>query len=314
MCAQILALAVCATFYHTSAARAGAVGPTPQETAEAAPAETSRPVLAQEPTSGEAAGPSAEQLRDLAKAAQNPVGNLTIIPFQSNWNYGAGPYARMLYNLNFQPVFPIYLSPRMNLIARTIVPVLNVPSNLPPQVCQSATGCGSTFGIGDTQEQLFFAPRKKPNELIWGVGPAFTFPTATPGTLGGGKYNAGLDAVALVMPGPWVIGALVTQQWTVAGQKNQPDQSNLFLQPFVNYNTKGGWALGTAPGITASFTAPGNQKWTVPVGGSVTYTTRVAQQPMSFALAYYTNVQKPQYAPQTQLRFTWSLIFPVKRK
>jgi hypothetical protein len=58
----------------------------------------------------------------------------------------------------------------------------------------------------------------------------------------------------------------------------------------------------------------GNQKWTVPVGASVTWTSRINNQPMSFALAYYTNVEKPQFAPQTQLRFVYSLIFPVKRK
>ena len=79
----------------------------------------------------------------------------------------------------------------MNLITRTIVPVVNQPSPESPEVCASPGGCPSTFGLSDVQEQLFFAPKTKPGELIWAVGPIFQFPTATPNTLGSGKWSAG---------------------------------------------------------------------------------------------------------------------------
>ena len=103
----------------------------------------------------------------IIKASQNPVGNIAIVPFQSNFNYGVGPYTRYQYNLNVQPVVPFMLSKNMNLIARTIIPVIDNPSFAPPQACASAAGCGSTFGIGDIQEQLFFAPKTKPGARIW---------------------------------------------------------------------------------------------------------------------------------------------------
>ncbi len=70
--------------------------------------------------------------------------------------------------------------------------------------------------------QFYFAPKTKPNALIWGVGPQFLLPTAMPGVLGQGKWGAGPTAVALVMPGPWVIGALVNQMRSVAGQRIAP--------------------------------------------------------------------------------------------
>jgi hypothetical protein len=81
----------------------------------------------------------------IIKTSQNPVGNITAIPFQNNFNYGFGPYTRFQYNLNVQPVIPFMLGPKMNLIARTIIPVLNQPSGAPPAVC-AAFGCGSTLG------------------------------------------------------------------------------------------------------------------------------------------------------------------------
>ncbi len=246
------------------------------------------------------------------KTSQNPVGNITAVPFQNNFNYGVGPYTRFQYNLNVQPVVPIMLSRNMNLIARTIIPVLNQPSFAPPGACASPVGCPSTFGLSDLQEQLFFAPKTKPGQLVWAVGPIFQFPTATPNTLGSGKWSAGPDAVALLMPGNWVIGALVTQLWSVAGLPNRPNVSSFLVQPFVNYNLKGGWAISSAPIITANWTSAQN-KWAVPVGGGVSKTFKNEGQLMQLSLLYYSYVTRPLTSPQTTLRVSWSLLWPVKR-
>ncbi len=294
--------------------------------AQSQPAPT--PAAAGAPAAGPTAGPQGatpasqpgapggltpEQQAAIIKASQNPVGNIAIIPFQNNFNYGVGPYARYQYNLNVQPVVPVMLSPNMNMIVRVIMPIVNQPSAAPPPVCASAVGCGSTFGIGDFNPQFYFAPKTKPNALIWGVGPQFQVPTATPGTLGLGKWSTGPTAVALVMPGPWVIGVLANQLWSFAGQANRPDVSTFLTQPFVNYNiTKGSWAITTAPVITANWTAAQN-KWTVPLGGGVSKTFKLGDQAMQLGLYYYTFVARPVSAPQTQLRIQWSLLYPVKR-
>jgi hypothetical protein len=204
------------------------------------------------------------------------------------------------------------LSRNMNLIARTILPILNQPSFAPPQACASPTGCPATFGLSDVQEQLFFAPKTAPGKLIWGAGPIFQFPTASPNTLGSGKWSVGPDAVALVMPGSWVIGTLVTQLWSVAGTSNRPNVSAFLVQPFVNYNLKGGWAISSAPIVTANWGAAQN-KWTVPLGGGVSKTFKNDGQLMQLTVLYYTNVVRPLTAPQTTLRVSWSLLWPVKR-
>ncbi|MGB6714472.1 MAG: hypothetical protein WBE30_12675, partial [Candidatus Cybelea sp.] len=249
----------------------------------------------------------------IIKASQNPVGNITIVPFQNNANYGIGPYARYQYNLNVQPVIPIMLSPKMSLIARTIIPVVNNPSNETPGYC-ARFGCASTLGISDIQEQLFFAPKTPPGALIWGAGPIFQVPTASPDTLGTGKWSAGPAAVALVMPGRFVTGMLVTQLWSFAGNSSRPDVNSGLFQPFVNYNIPGGWALTWAPIITANYSAPGNQKWAVPLGGGVSKTFKLLDiQTVQLSALYYSYVQKPLLTPQTNLRVTFSLLYPLKR-
>jgi hypothetical protein len=248
----------------------------------------------------------------IIKTSQNPVGNITVFPFQNNFNYGYGPYMRYQYNLNVQPVFPIMLSQNWNLVARTIIPGLSQPSSAPPTVCASAVGCPWTSGLSDVQEQLFFGPKTNPGQVIWAAGPIFQFPSATPNTLGSAKWSGGPNVVVLVMPGKWVIGALTSQLWSFAGPSDRAPVSSFLLQPFVNYNLKGGWALTTAPILTANWTAAQN-KWAVPVGGGVAKTFKDGDQLMQVSVQYYTWVTRPLANPQTDLKITWSLLWPVKR-
>jgi hypothetical protein len=292
---------------------------------------TSPPALAQTPQAAPPASPAPsaspanidlnsltpEQQKALQlaiiKTSQNPVGNITVVPFQNNFNYGVGPYTRLQYNLNIQPVFPIMLSTSWNLISRTIIPIVNQPSAAPPAVCATPLlGCPSTIGLSDVQQQFFFAPKTKPGQIIWGIGPIFQIPTASPNVLGSGKWSAGPDAVVLIMPGKWVIGALGTQLWSFAGLPNRPNVTSSLVQPFVNYNLKDGWALSTAPIMTVNSTLPGT-KWTVPVGGGIARTFKFNDQLMSVGVLYYTNVVRAVGSPQTTLRVSWSLLWPVKR-
>ena len=105
-------------------------------------------------------------------------------------------------------MIPIHLTPDWNLITRTIVPIFNVPSLAP--------GVDHVFGMGDINPTVFLSPAGA-NKFIWGIGPTFTFPTASDRALGNGKWSAGPAAVGVLMTGPWVAGALVNNQWSFAG-------------------------------------------------------------------------------------------------
>jgi len=109
------------------------------------------------------APPMAEMsAEDLAKLAQNPVGNLISIPFQNNTNLNYGPEQGTQNILNIQPVIPVSIDEDWNIITRTIVPVVWLPS-LGPEI-------DSTSGIGDTVFTAFLSPAK-PGKWIWGAGP-----------------------------------------------------------------------------------------------------------------------------------------------
>jgi hypothetical protein len=249
----------------------------------------------------------------LIKESQNPVGNVTLIQFQNNINYGYGPYVRDQYVLNVQPVVPIELKANLSLVTRFITPIIDQPSFSPPGVCASTSGCPSKFGIGDLTPQFYFAPKTKPNAVIWGAGPQFLLPTGNSSGTSAGKYGVGPAIVGLIMPGTIVTGLLVTQMFSYAGNKNKPNISALLLQPFFDYNLKS-WALffGSS-GITANWEATPSDRWLVPVGTGVVKTFRLNKQTMQLGIYYFGNVVRPVGAPFGTIRLNYNLVFPVTR-
>ncbi len=245
-------------------------------------------------------GDAADSQEALAKAAQNPIANLISVPLQNNFNFGIGPNDVTAWNLNIQPVIPIHLNEDWNLITRTVIPIINLPSPAP--------GVRSAFGLGDINPQFYFSPAK-PGGLIWGIGPTFTFPTATESILGADKWSAGPAVVALTIQGHWVIGAVANQQWSFAGGGNK-NVSALLVQPFVNYNLKDGWYLVTAPIITANWEADKGDKWTVPLGAGVGKIFKIGKQSFNSQIQAFYNVEKPEFGSDWGLRFQVQLLFP----
>jgi hypothetical protein len=154
-------------------------------------------LLASPPRAEEAAAPApADDAAELAKKLQNPVAALISVPFQSNFEWGAGQGSEgFRYLLNFQPVIPISLTKDWNLISRTIVPVIHQTDTLGPT---------TQSGLGDILQSAFFSPAAPgPGGIIWGVGPAFSLPSATDDLLGTAKLSIGPTAVVLRQHRGW---------------------------------------------------------------------------------------------------------------
>jgi hypothetical protein len=248
------------------------------------------PTLAQQP--------AAPDTSALAKASQNPVGDLTAVPFQFNFNTGGDMEDQTAFNLNFQPVIPFRVG-SWNVIARTIVPISSFPA---------ADGT-RVSGIGDIQEQVYIT-RAKASKVIVGIGPMFSFPTATAAPVRTGTWAVGPGAVVLAMPGPWVLGGLVNQFWPMSDAGDDPETNLFVLQPFVNYNFGKGYAVSWSPIITANWNAADGEKWTVPAGMGVNRTTVFSGRPMTLGVQYYYNVERPAGSSAHLLRFVVSLLYP----
>jgi len=247
----------------------------------------------------------AESVRNLAKAAQNPIAHMISLPFQSNFNFGVGPKEDLQYIMNIQPVIPLHLNNDWNLITRIITPIIHQPALTPMGKDEN--------GLGDINPSFFFSPAN-PEKLIWGIGPTMTFPTATKKFLGYQKYSAGPTAVALTMKGPWVYGALINNQWSFAGNHKRKKVNAMLLQPFVNYNLPKGWYLTSSPIMTANWVANTDNTWTVPVGGGIGKILRIGKLPVNATISAYYNAVRPTHAADWQLRFQIQLLFPEGKK
>ncbi len=240
---------------------------------------------------------------ELAKLAQNPVGNLISVPFQYNANLNYGPNKDTQSILNIQPVIPISVNSDWNVITRTILPVIWQPSAGP--------GDSTTSGIGDLQLTAFLSPAN-PGEWIWGVGPVAQAPTHSNGKLGNDNWGLGPSFVVLHIEkgSPWVYGALLNNIWSLGSSSDSPSYNNGLIQPFVNYNFPGGAYLTSAPILTVNWKAEGSQQWTVPIGGGVGKIFHFGKLPVNTQLSAYYNVVRPDFGPNWQIRAQVQLMFP----
>ena len=239
---------------------------------------------------------------ELAKLAQNPVGNLISVPFQNNTNFNFGPEKGTQNILNIQPVIPIEISKDWNIITRTILPVISQPSLGP--------GDSRSNGIGDLEFTAFLSPAN-PGQWIWGVGPVVQAPTHSD-ELGNDHWGLGPSFVVLHLDkgDPWVYGVLVNNIWSVGSGSGQPSYNNGLIQPFINYNLPGGAYFTSAPILTVDWKASGGQQWTVPLGGGIGKIFHFGKLPVNTQITAYYNVARPDNAANWQLRAQVQLMFP----
>jgi hypothetical protein len=245
---------------------------------------------------------SKHDVKELAKQSQNPVSKLISVPFEMNNTLNNGPEDAYAMTLNIKPVIPMHLSENWNLINRAIVPVIYQDERF--------QGEGDIFGLGDFTYQGFITPAR-PGKFIWGVGPQLGLPTGMD-RLTSNQWTLGPSILGLVMPGHWVIGALVANSWNIGNGYDDAPKVNLFsAQYFINYNMEGGWYLTTAPTITANWEAEdSDNKWTVPFGGGVGKVFKIGKQNVNMKVAAYYNVEKPDNASDVNIQFTCTFLFP----
>ena len=238
---------------------------------------------------------------ELAKLAQNPVGNLISVPFQNNANFNFGPEKGTQDVLNIQPVVPLHIDKDWNIITRTILPVVWMPALSPTR--------SSVSGISDMQLSAFLSP-SNPEGIIWGAGTIIQMPTHSNAELGNNNWGLGPTIVILKLKNgdPWVYGILANNVWSFGGSSSS--YNNGLIQWFVNYNLKGGTYLTSAPINTVNWNAASGQMWTVPLGAGVGHIFHLGRLPMNTSIDAYYNVVRPDNAANWQLRAQVQFMFP----
>lgn len=242
----------------------------------------------------------ADAANELAMKLQNPVASLISLPLQANWDFGIGVNEATRFTLNVQPVIPLSLNDDLNLIIRTIIPIIDAESPAP--------GTPSASGLGDVVQSFFISP-KKPTSGGWilGAGPVLLWPSATDDLLGSGKWGAGPTALALKQSGGWTFGVLANHIWSYAGDGDRAEVNATFLQPFVSYTTKTQTTVTFNTESTYDWT---REQWTVPINLIVSQLIKIGSQPVQFSVGGRYYVEGPNGGPEWGVRAVLTFLFP----
>ncbi|HEX5214232.1 MAG TPA: hypothetical protein VFV98_02150 [Vicinamibacterales bacterium] len=262
----------------------------------------SAPVFAQS-SPAQPAGAGVGDDAELAKKLSNPISDLVSVPFQFNWEQNVGPDKQTRFILNIQPVMPFALTPKWNLIARVIVPLVSQPPLF--------EGGAAASGVSDILTSFFFSPRTG-SSFTWGAGPVISLPSTTEPTLGTEKWSAGPTIVALKQAGQWTYGALWNQVWSFSGNAKREDVNQMFVQPFLAFTTKKALTLTLQSESTGNFKAA-DEQWTVPINVVVSKVSSFGTLPASYQVGFGGFAVHPETAPSWKLRGAIVLLLPKRR-
>lgn len=234
---------------------------------------------------------------ELAKKLANPVADIISLPLQLNYDCCYGPSDGQRYTLNVQPVVPIDLNEDWRMIVRTIVPVVTQEGDAP--------GDRRQLGFGDTTQTFFLSPAKS-TSLIWGVGPAFYYPTGTD-DFSQGQWAAGPAVLVLKQQGHVTAGLLATQLWSFAGADGRDEVDTTLLQPFFNYTFPN--TTGLLVNLESSYDWERKQ-WTVPVNAGVTHIFKLGPQRIQLGVMGRYYLESPSEGADSGLRVVATFLIP----
>lgn len=235
---------------------------------------------------------------ELAQTAANPIADLISVPFQLNNDFGIGDFDRTRNVLNIQPVIPLAHG---KIVTRTILPIVWLPD------ITAASGRSSS-GLGDILFTAFYVPASR--SMMWGVGPALEMPSGGEHR-GTQKWSLGPSAVVLSQSGPWTLGVLLNNVWSIAGKSQRDDVNKGLLQYFIVRQLGNGWYVNSAPVITVNWKAQSGQRWVVPFGVGGGKLLFLGKLPINIQSQAYYNAAKPDLGPNWQVRVQVQVLLPT---
>jgi hypothetical protein len=207
-------------------------------------------------------------LSDTARQANNPLSTLWTLQNQFDVKTfndipladGGSKDGAVGFGWNFQPVLPLHLTEKFNLINRAVVPFMGVNP-----VPDASGGINHPAEFGDIILANIFAPNKA-RGFVWGVGTTWSFPSASSDLAGTGKWMLGPTAGALWIGKEWVFGVFPQQWFSIGGDSDRDDVSFLDMQYAVWRLFPGGWQVGFVQEFTVDWKADSGNKVTLPIG------------------------------------------------
>jgi hypothetical protein len=249
----------------------------------------------------------ADALAEMARKAQDPLGDVKAIMTDNTIAFDGGPDDDTTFGFQFQPVYSIDNKTGFNMIARAVIPVIGVEPGvvLPPIGPEPRPDNDSKWGLGDTILQYFFSPKSE-STWKWGIGPQMSLKTRTGDRQAGPGTGAGVAAVIFGGMGNWALGAIGMQHW---GEDNF-NVGTLQAIAIYNFESRPGTYLGYNNSITYNWQASSGNKLTLPLGATFGRTLLLGNgDGLDLSVGAYWLAERPTNAPQWQAKFGVSYFF-----
>jgi len=165
---------------------------------------------------------------------------------------------------------------------------------------------GGLTGFGDLR-LLDIAVFSAGPKVLWRVGPTFVFPTASKLQTGQGKWQAGPAAAVAFSPEKWLLGVLVQNPISFAGDHDRVNANAMILQPFVTYQLDNGWFVRSQPQMVFNWKT-GRQVLPLDLGFGRVF--RIGRQDVSCFIEPFWNISHDGPAPKYGFTFGVSLLYP----
>jgi len=235
-----------------------------------------------------------EQSR-LVKQANAPISSILQVRLQDTYQpefnelHGQGNAVTLAVTMPL-PKFRLLPIPQLSLL--TIPAAITTP--------------GGLTGFGDLR-LLDIAVFHAGGSVIWGAGPIFVFPTASKRETGQGKWQAGPAAAIAFAPEKWLLGVLVQNPISFAGDRTRKDANAMILQPFVTYQLDGGWFVRSQPQIFFNWKTG---KQIVPLDLGVGRVFKISGQDVSCFVEPFWNISHDGPSPKYGITFGMALLYP----
>jgi hypothetical protein len=240
-------------------------------------------------------GPSASARSDLVKQANAPVSSILQIRLQDSfapqfWDvHGRGNTFSLAVTMPL-PEYRLLPFPQLSLL--TLPAAVTLP--------------GDVTGFGDVR-LTDLAVLDAGHSVLFGAGAILVFPTASTPVTGQGKWQAGPAAAIAFGPRNWLLGMLLQNPISFAGDPGRAATNALFLQPFVTYQLGGGWFIRSQPQMVFDWKTG---KHVLPLDLGAGRVFKIGRQDVSLFVEPFWNVSHDGPGPKYGVAFGASLLFP----
>ena len=282
-------------------------------------------------------------LEEIARALDNPLGNLWLIFIENDlMRYRGNPAksSKWINTLLIQPILPVPLTEDWNLVTRPIIPFLTAPEfKLAPKFFGDCPGNCNTdpppdrIGLidistsrenawGDIMLWSMLTPAE-PIELsdggkfVWGLGPSFRFPTATKDQFGSERYSMGPSSILMRLPprgGSWTLGLFNQHHlWSFGGNDDRDRVKTSQIQYIWWYKlpVESEISVGAAPMIDVNWEADSDDRWSIPLGLGASTTFFLGKMPIRFGVEFNWFVRSPDnYGKKWMMKFYFVPVIP----